>query len=110
MPPSHSHYAPAPAADVLHLVEVVRAIVPDARLTLTLHGDRSWLSTAVIPVPGAPVSPVVITATATEWRITRGETAPIDRSPGWLAPEDPADLRDVIPAVLRFLDRCRCPQ
>ena len=109
MPPSHSHYAPAPAADVLHLVEVVRAIVPDARLTLTLHGDRSWLSTAVIPVPGPPGPPVVITAVATEWSIARGPY-PIAGSPGWLPPEDPTDLKDVVAAILRYIDRCRLPQ
>lgn len=109
MPPSHSRYAPAPVADVLHIVDVVRAIAPTACLDINIQGDQSWLTIACLPVPGGS-EPVVIMATRYEWIVTIGEATPITGTPDWMAPENPTSLQDVIQAVLRFIDRRRCPQ
>ena len=110
MPPSHSRYSPAPVADVLHLVDVVRAIVPTAAMDITIQGDQAWLTIAAFPVPDGSSEPVAIMASRYEWLITIGEATLTTGTPDWLAPESPISLKDVLQAVLRFLDRRRCPQ
>lgn len=109
MPPSHSRYAPAPVADVLHIVDVVRAIAPTACLDITIQGDHSWLTIARFSVPGGSES-VAIMAARHGWVVTIGLATPITGTPDWMAPENPISLQDVIQAVLRFIDRRRCPQ
>ena len=95
---------------MLRLVDVVRAIVPTAAMDITIQGDHAWLTIAAFPVPDGSSSPVSIMASRYEWIVSIGEATPITGTPDWLAPESPISLQDVLQAVLRFLDRRRCPQ
>ena len=106
--PSHSYLRPASQEEVQHIADVVWSIVPGARVDLLLTNAESWVVRMQIPTVLAG-APLVVTTTETAWRMTWGVGAAERPIPGHLMPDNPADLREVVRAALRFVDHLRCP-
>ena len=107
MPPSHSHLCPSSWEEVQRIRDVVHFIVPDAYVSTFLNRRESWVNAIGLPIPGG--SPLMILPTKTAWALTWGVGATETPIAEHLMPDDPTDLKDVVRAALRIVDRLRQP-
>ena len=105
MPPSHSHRCPSSWEDVELIADVVRFIVPNAHVSTFLSRGESRVNAIGLPMPGG--NPLMILPTETAWALTWGVGATETPIPEYLMPSDPTDLKDVVRAALRIVDRLR---
>jgi hypothetical protein len=101
--PSHSHLRPAAWEDVELIADVVRFVVPNAHVSTFLSRGESWVNAIGLPMHGG--SPLMILPTETAWALTWGVGATETPIAEHLMPDDPTDLKDVVRAALRIVDR-----